>query len=118
MKESIQLWSDTSAGQEVLAPVPVKCCLNKDTGEMVKVSALSIWDLYRKVMEEDVEAMEAYMDYQKHKRDASRQIAWAIEVMDSIFARYTMLSQSGIDLVSLVQLVYEKNRKRGYYDEV
>lgn len=104
--------------QEPRAPIPVKQCRNKATGEMEKVSALSTWELYRKVIEEDVEAMEAYIDYKNHKRDASRQIAWAIEVMDSIFARYTMLSQSGIDLVSLVQLVYEKNRKRGYYDEV
>lgn len=101
-----------------MTPQPVNWCRNKATGELVKVSDLSTWELYQKVIEEDVEAMEAYMDYQNHKRDASRQIAWAIEVMDSIFARYTMLSQSGIDPVSLVQMVYEKNRKRGYYDEV
>lgn len=104
--------------REPMTPYPVNWCRNKATGELVKVSTLSTWELYRKVIEEDVEAMEAYMDYQNNKRDASRQIAWAIEVMDSIFARYTMLSQSGIDPVSLVQMVYEKNGKRGYYDEV
>lgn len=112
---------------ELVVPTSVKSCRDKTTGLMVSIDTLPVGALFAKVAEEDMEAMLAYAELASSccrplRPDGGDIVQarekWAMEVMDSIIARYTLLEQHGVDIADIMRKVYEKNKERGYYDEV